>query len=168
MVQNLANALHAKGIDVTLFAPSDWKVTVPHRSTLSESLWLMEGFSDQNEYVRRNYIFGSQTAVLRDQTEFDLIHLNSQRSAYSVARGSHIPCVATLHSRISPETISQLQEAGVATIGLTHSQVGGLPVDAIISNGIPTRSIAPSSEPGEYLLVVGRLSRQNPSRAHAR
>jgi len=160
VVQNIAETFLENHIAVTLFAPGDWKTPYPFIPTIPQGLWGMSGFSEQSEWERRNLIFGSQTAVLRHQENFDLIHLHSQRSAYAVAIGAKIPVVLTLHSRISPGEFEQLQSVGVHTVGLTQSQVGNLPVDATISNGLPLSSIAPSFEPGEYLLAVGRLNMQ--------
>lgn len=160
VVQNIAQTFFENGIDFTLFAPGDWKVPYPLIPTIPQSLWAMEDFSEQSDWERRNLIFGSQTAVLHYQENFDLVHLHSQRSAYAVAIGSRIPVALTLHSQISPAEFEQLQSIGIHTVGLTRSQVGGLPVEAIISNGLPLSSITPSFEPGKYLLAVGRLNHQ--------
>ena len=160
VVQNIAETFRENHIDFTLFAPSDWKTPYAFTPTIPQSLWGMKDFSEQSEWERRNLIFGSQTAVLRHQENFDLIHLHSQRSAYAVAIGAKIPVVLTLHSQISAGEFEQLQSVGVHTVGLTRSQVGSLPVDATIGNGLPLSSIVPSFEPGEYLLAVGRLNMQ--------
>lgn len=160
VVQNLAQAFSSMKVDFTLFTPGDWKSNHHFVPTIPQSLWNMENFSEQSEWERRNLIFGSQTAVLRCQDEFDLIHLHSQRSAYAVAVGARIPTVVTLHSQISEADFKQMHSVGIHTVGLTRSQVGSLPVDAIIGNGLPLDQIRPSFEPGKYLLAVGRLNMQ--------
>lgn len=160
VVQNLAQAFSENHTDFTLFAPGDWKTDCRFIPTIPESLWNMENFSEQSEWERRNLIFGSQTTVLRHQDDFDLIHLHSQRSAYAVAVGARIPTVVTLHSQISTVDFEQMRSVGIHTVGLTRSQVGSLPVDAVIGNGLPLDQIQPSFAPGEYLLAVGRLNMQ--------
>jgi glycosyltransferase involved in cell wall biosynthesis len=160
VVQNLAQAFSENQTDFTLFAPGDWKTDYPYTPTIPQSLWDMENFSEQSEWERRNLIFGSQTAVLRYQEDFSLIHLHSQRSAYAVAIGARVPTVVTLHSRIDQADFEQMKSVGIYMVGLTRSQVGSLPVDAIIGNGLPLNSIQPSFGSGEYLLAVGRLNMQ--------
>ncbi len=160
VVQNLAQTFSENHIDFTLFAPGDWKTDYPHIPTIPQSLWGMTDFSKQAEWERRNLIFGSQTAVLRHQERFNLIHLHSQRSAYAVAIGARVPTVVTLHSRIDSVEFEQMKSVGIYTVGLTQSQVGSLPVDAIIGNGLPLNSMRPSFDSGEYLLAVGRLNMQ--------
>lgn len=160
MVRNLISSLQSKNIQVTLFAPADWKTKAPLVETLPQSLWNMRSFSQLSVQIRRNYVMGSQAVVLAHQGDFDLIHLHAQRAAYAVARGSRIPCVVTLHSSIPEEDFLQMRESRLTVVGLTRSQVGQLPVDAVIRNGIPVEAIVPRYEPGEYLLAVGRITPQ--------
>jgi len=160
VVQNLGQALADQGVDVTLFAPADWKTSLPLVPTLPQSLWSMKDFPKQSTRRRRNFIYGSQTVVLKHQEKFDVIHLHAQSSAYAIAKGARVPCVVTLHSGISKEDFGQMKESELTLVGLTHSQVGNLPVDTIIGNGIPTAAISPSFKAGEYLLAVGRLTTQ--------
>lgn len=160
VVQNLATALSQLGVSVTLFAPGDWKTSVPHIPTIPQSLWNMDSFPTQSDKIRRNYIYASQTTVLKYQDNFDLIHLHSQGVAYPIGAAAKIPCLVTLHNKIYPEVFDQLQEANISTIALTHSQAGDFPVTAIIGNGMPLKNITPSFVPGKYLLAVGRLTEQ--------
>jgi hypothetical protein len=60
-VQNLADAFFELGVDVTLFAPADWKTRTKHIPTLKQSLWNMKNFTKQNIFARRNYLTASQT-----------------------------------------------------------------------------------------------------------
>ncbi|MFZ5982142.1 MAG: glycosyltransferase, partial [Patescibacteria group bacterium] len=160
VVQNLTEALRALGVDVTLFAPGDWNVGVSHRITIKKSLWNMGGFEKQDEKVRRNYIISTQVAVLSNQNAFDLIHLHSQRYAFSVAKNSKIPCLLSFHNKITEPIFQQLKETAIRTVALSKFQKGKNRVDAVIHNGVPVEEIAPSFEAGKYLIAVGRLDEQ--------
>lgn len=160
IVKNLTNALLKKGVDVTLFAPADWHTPARHISTLPKSLWNMKNFKDQTQYVRRNLIIDGQIKVLQYQNDFDIIHLHQQRYAYVVGKNSKKPCVLSLHSNIAPAEFQQIKQAGIFTVSLSKSQKGNLRTSATIWNGIATDSIPYSTEPGDYLIAIGRLDEQ--------
>jgi glycosyltransferase involved in cell wall biosynthesis len=153
---NLANALVKKGVDVTLFAPADFKTIAKHIPTLNKSIWKMKDFKYQTRFVRRNYIVASQTKVL-GYNEFDLIHLNTQKYAYGIGASAKAPCLLTYHSLITKPELSQVKSAGMFTVALSNSHKKGMKVSAVIPNGIDTSSIKPCFKPKEYLIAIGRL-----------
>ena len=80
VVQNLTNALLKKGVNVTLFAPADWKTKAKHIPTLQKSLWKMEDFKNLTQIMIRNYIAAAHAKVLNHQNEFDGIVVPGARS----------------------------------------------------------------------------------------
>lgn len=158
VTQNLTNALIEKGLDVTLFAPGDWKTKAKHISTLPKSLWNMKDFKDQTEYERRNLILLSQLSVLKHQQDFDILHIQSQRYAYAVAELSEKPCVLTIHNNIAVRDFNQIKKAGVYPVALSEEHGRALKTSAIISNGIETKKIRFSFAKGDYLITIGRLA----------
>jgi len=160
VVKNLTNVLLKKGIDVTLFAPADWHTSARHIPTLPQSVWNMKDFRDHTTIVRQNLIIDSQVKVLQYEHEFDILHLHQQRHAYIVGKNSKKPCVLSLHSNITPADFQQIQEAGIYTVSLSKSQKGNLKTSATIWNGVTIDTIPYSTEPGEYLIAIGRLDEQ--------
>lgn len=158
LVKQLTNALLAIGVDVTLFAPGDWKTKAKHISTLSQSLWNMVGFKKQTRRVRNNLIVSSQVKVLAYQKDFDVIHLNSQGLAYAVGSNATIPCVLSLHNKITEPEFEQLREAKIYTVSLSKSQQGKFKTSANIWNGISVKDTSYSLEKGKYLISIGRLT----------
>lgn len=158
VVKNLTDALLKKGIDVTLFAPADWKTKAKHITTLPQSLWNMKDFKKQTEKVRRNLIISSQVKVLNFQNQFDLIHLHSQTYAYCVAENTEIPCILTIHNRIGLSEFKQIQSTGASTVMLSKNHKGNLRASAIIANGIAIEQIPFSVKKEGYLITIGRLT----------
>lgn len=154
----LVEALVKMGVDVTLFAPADWKTGARHIPTLKQSLWNMADFSQQTEIERRNLIISSQLEVIKYQHEFDIIHLHSQRYAYLVARLTNKPCVLTLHNRSTPRDFAQIRSAGIHTVAISTGRKMHSSVSVVIPNGIPTQEIDFSLKPGGYLVALGRIT----------
>lgn len=157
VVKNLSEALTELGVDVTLFAPADWKVKCKHVATLKQSLWNMKNFTSQNLDVRRNLILESQLKVLSHQQNFNLIHCHFQKYAYLIARFSSIPCLVSLHNLISIPEYKQLKETKMKIIFLSRSQKGKKKGFATIKNGIQIAEIKPCFKKEKYLIAIGRL-----------
>lgn len=160
LVKDLAEALTKKGVDVTLFAPADWKTTAKCIPSMPQSLWNMEDFKDQTMSLRRNFQMASQTAVLKFQDDFDLIHLNIPSFSAGPLAGAKIPVLLSAHSRIPKDQFWQLKELGAHIVALSQAQAKNLPYDSVIWNGLNMSNIQPSFEPGSYLLTIGRLTDQ--------
>ena len=160
VTQNLTDALIKKGVDVTLFAPGDWKTKAKHITTLPESLWNMEDFSLQTEKVRRNILISSQLKVLFSKKHFDIIHLHSQTYAYCVGDNSTTPCVLSCHNKINAPEFDQVKDAGIYTVSLSKSQKGNFKTDATIWNGMIIDKKKFSAKHEGYLIAIGRLTDQ--------
>lgn len=160
VTQNLTDALLELGQEVTLFAPMDWKTKATHIPTLRKSLWNMKNLEKRTIEVRRNYIISSQIAVLGYQGSFDIIHLHSQRYAYSVAKNTKTPCLLSFHNKITDPIFKQIKEASASTVALSAYQKGSLRTSAVIHNGVPINKIKFSLKKGSYLIAIGRLDEQ--------
>ncbi len=154
---NLTNALVKKNINVTLFAPADFNTNAKHVSTLEKSIWKMDDFKDQSRFLRRNYIIASQTKVL-SFNDFDLIHLHTQKYAYSIGVNAKCPCILTYHSKITKPEFEQISKGGIYTVAQTKSHRNGNKTTAVIPNGIDTSKISPCFDKGKYLITAGRLN----------
>lgn len=155
--KHLTNALAKKGMDITLFAPADWKTDAKHISTLPKSLWQMPDFKKQTDVFRRNLIFTSQLEIIKYQNNFDVIHLHAHRSAYAVAKFLNKPCVLTLHNVIENTEFKQIEDAGIFTVAISSGRTGKNKATAVIENGIDVTKMGYSTDKGKFLLFVGRI-----------
>lgn len=159
-VQNLVNAFSKmKEIDVTLFAPGDWKTKAKLIPTLNKSLWNTTDFKKQTPRERANLIIHSQLKFLEYEKRFDLIHTNSQPFAYLAGKLSKKPVVLTMHNRIKEREFQQIKSARVSIVSLTKTQTR-LKTSAVIGNGVPIKNLDFSLKAGDYLITIGRLTDQ--------
>jgi hypothetical protein len=156
----LADALVARGVDVTLFAPGDFKTKARLIPTLEKSIWNDSGFHSMSEQARHNIIVSSQVKVLGYQKEFDLVHISSQRYGYATAKNLSTPSVITLHNHMKPDDYALLKESGAITVALTEIQRSKMGADHCIYPGIPLGSIMPSYQSGKGLVTIGRITDQ--------
>jgi len=160
VVQNLVNELLSLDVDVTLFAPADWKTQAKLIPTLEQSIWNMSKLKSINPIIMRNLVVASQIEVLKYQDKFDIVHVHSQGNAYFVGKNLTIPCVLSLHNRFLEVVLEQLRTVGIYIVALSETQKGTSEVLAVIYNGVPTAEIRPSFKKGKYLMFVGRLADQ--------
>jgi glycosyltransferase involved in cell wall biosynthesis len=154
---NLAEALYDEGIDVTLFAPGDWKTRVKHIETIPKSIWNM-GKNEKGDI--RALRMESEMAIMKYLKDFDLIHFNVQKYSPDVARLTEKPTVLTMHNNFSDLDLEKAKSAGMHVVALSQSQAKGRKVDAIIFHGLSMKNIVPSFVSGEHLVFVGRLTQQ--------
>ncbi len=160
VVQNLTDALLEKNVDVTLFAPADWKTKAKHIPTLKKSLWRMKNFKDLTQIMIRNYIAAAHAKVLNYQDKFDVIHLHLQRHAYAVCANVKKPCLLSFHSLFTGPELKMIKSTGIATVALSKTQRGNNKTSAVIYNGVPIDKIKASYKKGEYLMTIGRITNQ--------
>lgn len=158
LVKHLTNALLKIGIDVTLFAPADWKTKAKHVPTLSRSLWNMADFKEQTSRVRNDLIISSQVKILAYQKDFDIIHLNSNNLAYAIASNASIPCILSCHNKITAPQFKQWRKAKIHPVSLSRFQKGNFNTSATIWNGIAVEDIVYSLKKENYLIFIGRLA----------
>src|SRR3989344_5059156 len=88
---SLAQGLTAFGVDVTLFAPADWKVSVKHHATIERSPWNIPEFSKKSDSFQNSLKTASQEMILTQVKDFDIIHFHLSRSVVTVADQSKKP-----------------------------------------------------------------------------
>lgn len=160
MVQNLTDALVEKGVDMTLFAPADWKTKARLVPTLKKSLKRMKNYKKFTKLMRNAYLNFSQIKVLKYERDFDIIHLHLQSFAYAVCSNLNKPCVLTFHSPITEPEFTMIKKAGIKTVAISRSQMGSHKAAAVISSGVPVKKIIPSYGKGKYLIAIGRMHTQ--------
>jgi len=157
----LGEALQAKKIDVTLFAPANWTTLIKkHIPTVSQDLWSMPDFPEQTPIERRNFILSNLIKVLAYQDDFDLVHIGYQTYAYAIASNLRIPSVVVLNGQDTQRNVSQIKKTGAIVVALNEKDQKIAGADTFIYPGIPTETISPSFALGEGLIAVGRLTPQ--------
>jgi glycosyltransferase involved in cell wall biosynthesis len=161
VVQNLTEALLEKGVDVTLFAPSDWKTNAKHIPTLEKSLWNMKNFKKQKKTIRKNLIAASQAAVLSHQKDFDIVHLHSMGYAFAVGYNLKIPVVLTTHNSPLKSTYNLIRSIKIHLVSISKANKKNLRTDAVIYNGLPVKKVpfSVSQHNKKYLITVGRIAK---------
>lgn len=157
VTQNLTDALLELGVEVTLFAPGDWKTRARQVVTLEKSIQNMNQEEKKNIAKLRA---DSQGRVVEFADNFDIVHFHSQRDSANIAKKIKTPCVLSFHNRIKPEEFIENVEAGLHTVALSAAQQGKFKVSAMIHNGVPVSEIDFSLEDGKYLMFIGRFSDQ--------
>lgn len=157
VTQNLTDALLKLGVDVTLFAPGDWKTTAKHVVTLEKSIQNM-AVSEKKDVA--NLRLRSQMKIFEIADNFDIVHFHSQREASGVAEKIKNPCVLSFHNKIKTDEFIESRKSGLHVVALSDAQRGNLEVSAMIHNGVPVRDISCSFEKGEYVMFIGRFSDQ--------
>jgi len=156
----LADALVEKGIDITLFAPADFKTKAKLVPTLEKSLLSMDDLPEMTTHEKRNLAISSQVRILVEQDDYDIIHFQPQRYAYAVLKYIRKPSVITLHNQMKPRDYALLKSTGVATIALAKKYQERVGADAAIYPGISIESIIPSYTQGSGLITIGRITDQ--------
>jgi glycosyltransferase involved in cell wall biosynthesis len=154
----LAEELHARGHDVTLFAPGDSEVGCRLVPTVPRSVWPTGFHPDPAEFYART------RAVVQDSArEFDLVHSHLDHHGFELARALPVPVVSTLHGRTDTDPLAAAiaKFHGIALVAISESQRGYAPDAAwlaTVHHGLPLHATARGDGAGGYLLFVGRLS----------
>jgi len=155
----LADGLLARGHDVTLFAPGD--STFPGRlvPTVPSGLW-NEGFHpDPRAYFRQ-----TTELVLEQARDFDVIHTHIDENGLEIAAASPVPVIGTMHGRtdVDPLAGAIRRSLDARLVAISDSQRSFIPDAnwiATIHHGLDFSSVAAGKGDLDYLVFVGRLSR---------
>jgi glycosyltransferase involved in cell wall biosynthesis len=162
----LTEELVKRGHDVTLFASGDSHTSAQLVACAPRALRLDPEVRD---YVAYTLI---ECGDIYDRArEFDLIHNHVDYFAFPFARMSLTPTVTTVHGRLDLEevrrTYAHFPEQRL--ISISHNQASTLPHAnwiANVYNGIDMEKFRFRSEPGDYLVFLGRISpEKRPDRA---
>lgn len=158
VVAVLADQLHGRGHEVTLYASGDSDVACRLVPVVEQSLWA-SGFKGDGRQFTPIIV----AAAWRDAAQHDVIHSHLESGAFVFARHGPKPVVSTMHNRLDVDGMPQLLEAfsDVPLVAISESQRRWSPDAnwvATIHHGIARRESLSSERPGDYLAVVGRLT----------
>src|SRR5215212_3973788 len=94
VVATLAEGLHQRGHDVTLFASGDSKVSCRLVPTVPRALWAAGHRAEIGPYMQLGIAM-----VAGRENEFDVIHSHVESYGFMFASRASIPVVTTLHQR---------------------------------------------------------------------
>jgi glycosyltransferase involved in cell wall biosynthesis len=158
VVAALAEELHTRGHEVTLFAPGDSRVSCELVPTIPRSLWTEEYRGDVSSFINV-----SLARVWREHERFDVIHSHVETLGFLFARHCPTPVVTTLHGRLDawgiPELIAEFDDIPLVAISESQRRWGeAANWVATIHHGLPLESMPFRETPGEYLAFVGRIT----------
>lgn len=154
----LAEGLHARGHDITLFAPGDSRVSCDLIATVPTGLW-NDGFHpDPLRFYKR-----TTEMVLEAATEFDVVHGHLDQYGFELADRCPVPSVSTIHGRtdIDPIAGEIKRHRDTSLVAISNSQRAFAPTAnwvATVYHGLLFDGVTAGAGDGGYLCFVGRLS----------
>lgn len=157
VVATLAEGLHRRGHEVTLFASGDSHVSGRLVPIVPRALW-RDGFRGEvGPYMQLGI-----SAVAAREHEFDIIHSHVESYGFMFASRSSVPVVTTLHLRLdvsaTPEMLRYYPR--VPLVAISESQRRLLPKAnwvATIHHGMSFDGVELGTG-GGYLAFVGRIA----------
>jgi glycosyltransferase involved in cell wall biosynthesis len=158
VVTTLAVSLQERGHDVTVFATGD--STLPCRivPVVPEALWRKGHRGAPPAYLE---IAVAKAWAMADQ--FDIIHSHIEAAGFLMARYCPTPVVSTMHRRLDVDGLGNLIDefSEVPLVAISDSQRrwnANANWVATIHHGLDFSATPVSHRPGDYLLLVGRIS----------
>jgi len=158
VVAALADGLHARGHDVTLFASGDSTASGTLEPLAPVALWDAGYRGDVSAYMQL-----AAARIGREADRFDIVHSHLEYHGFLLARNARTPIVSTLHGRLDacglPELLNEFRD--IPLVAISENQRRWAPDNnwvATIHHGLPLDAMPHRSSPGEYLAVVGRIS----------
>ena len=99
----------------------------------------------------------------REAHRFDIVHAHMENHSFVFAEHCETPVITTLHGRLDAPGLPELLEVHgrVPLVAISESQRRWFPDQhwvATIHHGLPLETMPFSSEPGDYLAFVGRIT----------
>jgi len=160
IVAALAVHLHERGHRVTVFASGDSDLPCEVVPVVPEAVWARGVRGDTSAYRDMS------VAMAWEQHErFDIIHAHVEHAAFLMAHHCPTPVVSTLHQRLDKGGVAQLIDRlpDIPLIAISDSQRRWNPDAnwvATVHHGLDFDHTPTSRTGGDYLLLVGRLSRE--------
>jgi glycosyltransferase involved in cell wall biosynthesis len=158
VVSYLTEEFVKQGHEVTLFASGD-SVTDARLIPASESaLRLNEQVSDP---LAHHFVLLEEVFARAD--DFDIIHFHIDYLHFPFSRRQNTPHVTTLHGRLDLPDLIPLHKtfSEIPLVSISNAQRLPLPWanwQGTVYHGLPIELYQPRSEPGDYLLFLGRIS----------
>jgi glycosyltransferase involved in cell wall biosynthesis len=158
IVAVLEEELTRRGHKVTTFAAGDSDVRGELVPTIEQSLWATGYRGDVT-----NYMVLSLARCWAEQERFDVVHSHAETLGFLFARYATTPVVTTLHGRLDVAGIPLLlnEFRDIPLVAISENQPRWWPRNnwrAVIHHGLPLESAPFSERPGNYLVLVGRMS----------
>jgi glycosyltransferase involved in cell wall biosynthesis len=160
IVAALAIGLHERGHSVTAFCAGDSDLPCEVVPVTPRALW-PQGYRGD----LRNYFELSLARAWGQQDRFDVFHSHVDTAGFAMARHASTPVVTTLHGRLDVGGAADLIDAypDIPLVAISESQRRWNP-DAnwvgTIHHGLDFSATPRSDVSGDYLLLVGRLTRE--------
>ncbi len=158
VIAALADALRARGHDITIYAPGDSTWDGRLVPTVENSLWKSGYQGDIG-----NYMHVAVAKAWADHERFDVIHAHVETFGFLFARHCPTPVLTTLHGRLDawgiPELLVEFDD--IPLVAISESQRRWQPEAnwvATIHHGLPLEHMPFGAEPGDYLALVGRVT----------
>ena len=157
VVYELTEELVRRGHDVTLFATGDSETSARLVPVVERAI----NFDPDVDITA--YHMAMLDDVYDAADHFDVIHSHLGYLTLPFARRTTTPTLLTLHGRLSAPDVQRayMHYRGANYVSISDQQRAGLPdlhYVATIHHGVDVESYPFSSEPGEYLAFVGRMS----------
>jgi glycosyltransferase involved in cell wall biosynthesis len=158
IVSVLAEGLHERGHEVTMFASGDSETATRLVPLVPKALW-KEGIPKDPDPIMARVV----QKVEAHGDAFDLIHSHIEWYGFDWARRSRTPIVATLHGRIDEGPAAQLlpRYPDIPLIAISDRQRSFSPDQnwvATIHHGLPLGDAPVGTGAGGHLLFVGRIT----------
>ncbi len=159
VIASLADELHRRGHDLTVFASGDSRVPGRLVAIVPAAVWA----GGSPGMVSAAFEMVAAEAAWRHANEFDIIHSHLGGKGFSLARHCGVPVISTMHTALDGIGIrAQLREfAEIPLVAISNSQRQSAPDAnwvATIHNGLPLRKAKLGTGAGSYLAFVGRAS----------
>ncbi len=158
VVAALGDELHRRGHEVALVASGDSDVPYERIATVDHSLWESGYRGDVASYMQHTV-----EVAWRASSRFDIVHAHLENHGIVFAEHCETPVISTMHGRLDVAGMPELLEAhpDVPLVAISESQRRWFPDlnwVATIHHGLPLATMPSSTEPGDYLAFVGRVT----------
>ena len=160
IISTLAVALHEQGHQVTVFGTGDSDLPVEIVPVVPRALWPSGHRGNLSGYLNL-----AVAAAWEQSARFDVIHSHVDTAGFAMARYSETPVVTTLHGRLDMGGTSEMIDhfGEIPLVAISDSQRRwneSANWVATIHHGLPFEETPASDIPGDYLLLIGRITRE--------
>jgi glycosyltransferase involved in cell wall biosynthesis len=148
-----------QGHDVTLFASGESSTSARLRAICDRSLRL-KGGANVGGLAQHLYMLEK---VIQEAENFDVIHFHLDYLPFSLIRRHDLPAITTLHGRLDIPYLHPLfrEFDDMNLVSISDAQRAPMPWASwqqTVHHGLPDDLYTSSTEPGDYLAFLGRIS----------